>query len=192
MRITKTGTYAMTALAVALFIFLSWAFDSLERFSLDGPWFSQVNERGEVSWIDGVFWTYAFIAIIIAVGVYQISRLPDEGIVLNPERRTDTPGQINDPNWWRRLIGNAHLALLWLPLRFYIGRAWLGAGEHKVREDAWMETGAAVEGFWTRAVTPDEQGGPSRSTTGTRTSCSTCSTTTGRASSDRRSPAARC
>lgn len=159
MRITKTGTYAMTAIAVVLFIFLTWAFDSLERFSLAGPWFSQVNERGETAWIDGVFWTYAFTAIIIAVGLYQAARLPEDGITLFPERRTDTPGQINDPNWWRLLIGNAHLALLWLPLRFYIGRAWLGAGEHKVREDAWLETGAAVEGFWTRAVTPNEEGG---------------------------------
>jgi thiosulfate dehydrogenase (quinone) large subunit len=102
---------------------------------------------------------YAFIAVIIAAGVYQASRIPNEGIELRPERRTDTPGQINDPSWWRLLIGNAHLALLWLPLRFYIGRAWLGAGEHKVREDAWMDGGAAVEGYWTRAVTPNEETG---------------------------------
>jgi hypothetical protein len=58
MRITRTGTYVITAAAVALFVFLSLAFDSLTRFSLRGPWLSQVNERGETAFIDGVFWTY--------------------------------------------------------------------------------------------------------------------------------------
>lgn len=158
MRITKTGTYVMTAAAVALFVFLSWAFDSLERFSLSGPWFSQVSERGETAYIDGVFWTYAMIAVIVIAGVYQASRIPEQGVELRPERRTDTPGQVNDPSWWRLLIGNAHLALLWLPLRFYIGREWLSAGEHKIKNDAWTDGGAAVEGFWTRAATPNEEG----------------------------------
>lgn len=159
MRITRTGTYVMTAAAVALFVLLSWAFDSLERFSLSGPWFSQVNERGETAYVDGVFWTYAMIAVIVAAGLFQASRIPEEGIELRPARDAETPGQIQDPSLWRLLVGNAHLALLWLPLRFYIGREWLSAGEHKLRNDAWTDGGAAVEGFWTRAITPDAEGG---------------------------------
>jgi thiosulfate dehydrogenase (quinone) large subunit len=66
---------------------------------------------------------------------------------------------IQDPTWWRLLLGNAHMAILWLPLRFYIGRQWLVAGEDKVSEDAWMDGGTAIEGFWTRAVTPSPETG---------------------------------
>ena len=69
MRITKTGTYLMTGIAVAMFILLSMIFDTLTRFELDGPWFSQANERGETSFIDGVFWTYVFIALIVVAGL---------------------------------------------------------------------------------------------------------------------------
>ena len=45
MRITKTGTYVLTGIAVAMFVFLSLIFDTLTRFELSGPWFSQLNER---------------------------------------------------------------------------------------------------------------------------------------------------
>jgi thiosulfate dehydrogenase [quinone] large subunit len=156
----------MTAIAVALFVLLSWIFDDLERFSLSGPWFSQTNERGEVAFIDGVFWTYVFIGLIVAAGVYMASRTPEEGVELKLGRDTDTPGQIQDPGWWRLLVGNAHLALLWLPLRFYIGREWLSAGIHKVKEDAWMDGGAAIEGYWTGATTPNPETGAVRAAYG--------------------------
>jgi thiosulfate dehydrogenase [quinone] large subunit len=152
----------MTAVAVALFVALSWIFDDLERFSLSGPWFSQVNARGETAYVDGVFYTYLFIALIVAAGVWQASRLPEDGVELKLGRDTETPGQIQDPGWWRLLVGNAHLALLWLPLRFYIGREWLSAGEHKVKEDAWMKTGDAIEGYWVNATTPNPDTGAVR------------------------------
>lgn len=154
MRITKTGTYVMTAIAAAMFIFLNWAFAD-GMFSLDdtGTWFER-----EGAIIDGQLWTYVFLALIIAAGVVQAMRLPEGGVEIRLGTESETPGQIQDPSWWRLLIGNAHLAILWLPLRFYVGRAWLAAGEHKVREDAWMDGGAAVEGFWRGAATPNEEG----------------------------------
>jgi thiosulfate dehydrogenase [quinone] large subunit len=156
----------MTAIAVAMFVLLSWIFDDLERFSLSGPWFSQTNERGELAFIDGVFWTYVFIALIVAAGVWQASRIPEAGVEVRLGRDTDTPGQIQEPNWWRLLLGNAHLAILWLPLRFYIGREWLSAGIHKVKEDAWMDGGAAIEGYWTGAITPNPETGNVRAAYG--------------------------
>jgi thiosulfate dehydrogenase [quinone] large subunit len=156
----------MTGIAVVLFVLLSLIFDSLERFSLSGPWFSQTNERGELAFIDGVIWTYVFIALIVAAGVWQASRVPDEGVELRLGRDTDTPGQIHEPNWWRLLLGNAHLAILWLPLRFYIGREWLAAGIHKVKEDAWMDGGSAIEGYWTGAITPNPETGNVRAAYG--------------------------
>ena len=156
MRITKTGTYVMTGIAVAMFVLLTLIFDTLTRFELNGPWFSQANERGESSFIDGVFWTYLFMGLIVLAGVLQAQRTPDEGVDITLGRDTDTPGQIQDPSWWRLLLGNSYLAILWLPLRFYLGREWLSAGHHKLQSDAWMSGGEGLKGYWTGAL----QGGP--------------------------------
>ena len=70
-----------------------------------------------------------------------------------------TPGQVDDPVSWKLLLGNVYFALLWLPLRFFVGREWLSAGEHKVRDDAWG-TGASLQGYWERAVAVPEEGRP--------------------------------
>jgi thiosulfate dehydrogenase [quinone] large subunit len=156
----------MTGIAVALFVLLSLVFDTLTRFELDGPWFSQANERGESSFIDGVVWTYVFIALIVVAGVIQAMRLPDEGVDVSLRRDTDTPGQIQDPSWWRLLLGNSYLAILWLPLRFYLGREWLAAGHHKVQSDEWMDGGTALQGYWTGATTPNPETGNVRAAYG--------------------------
>jgi thiosulfate dehydrogenase [quinone] large subunit len=58
---------------------------------------------------------------------------------------TDAPFIIalfNSPKW----------AWLWLIVRVYAGYEWLEAGWHKVTNPAWMQTGAALQGFWTNIV----------------------------------------
>ena len=45
-------------------------------------------------------------------------------------------------------------------MRFFVGHEWLAAGEHKVRDDAWMKGGSALQGYWERAVAIPEQGRP--------------------------------
>ena len=39
-----------------------------------------------------------------------------------------------------------------MPVRFFVGQEWLAAGEHKVRDDAWMKGGTALQGYWQGAV----------------------------------------
>jgi thiosulfate dehydrogenase [quinone] large subunit len=148
----------MTGVAVALFVLLTLVFDTLTRFELSGPWFSQANERGEASFIDGVFFTYLFIGLIVAAGLIQAMRLPEGGISLSLGRDTETPGQIQDPSLWRLLLGNAYLSILWLPLRFYVGREWLSAGHHKLQSDAWMSGGEGLKGYWTGALAGGPEG----------------------------------
>lgn len=158
MRMTRTGTYILTAISAALFLFMTWAFaDGL--FSLDpgGLFIRTVN--GETAIADGTIWTYVLFALIILAGVYQARRMPEEGVELWPGVTSATPGQVQDPAWWRLLLGNQYLAIFWLPIRFFVGRAWLAAGEHKVRSDAWMDGGTALvsgnpeqPGFWERIV----------------------------------------
>jgi thiosulfate dehydrogenase [quinone] large subunit len=55
-------------------------------------------------------------------------------------------------------MGNVAFAVVWMPVRFFVGREWLVAGEHKLRDDAWMDGGTALQGYWTNAVTVSESG----------------------------------
>lgn len=58
----------------------------------------------------------------------------------------------HDPPIAQFLFGNTRMAIIWLLLRLYVGWAWLDAGWHKVTDPAWMVTGEAIRGYWTRAV----------------------------------------
>ena len=142
----------MTAVSAGLYLALTWIFaDGL--FSLNNLWNSD-----EVS--SSPLFTYVMLAVIILAGVRVAQALPavaaaDETVVKS------TPEQMEDPAIWRKLLGNIHWALIWLPVRFFVGREWLSAGEHKVRDDAWMDGGVALQGYWERIVVIPEQGRPS-------------------------------
>ena len=71
-----------------------------------------------------------------------------------------TPGQVQDPIRWQLLVGNVFFALVWLPVRFFVGREWLSAGWHKVVDPAWTSDGTALQSYWQRAVAIPEQGRP--------------------------------
>src|SRR5215208_1425579 len=59
---------------------------------------------------------------------------------------------ITDPPIAQYLFANTRVAWLWLPLRLYLGYAWISAGWAKIQNPAWMETGQALRGFWENAV----------------------------------------
>jgi thiosulfate dehydrogenase [quinone] large subunit len=150
---TRQKTYILTAISAGIFLLLCWAFaDGL--FALDSLWHSDAIAESTI-------WTYVLLALIVATGVYQARQLPESGIEIKPtsEAALSTPGQVDDPVWWKLLLGNVYFALLWLPLRFFVGREWLAAGEHKVRDEAWG-SGESLAGYWTNAVAVPEQGRP--------------------------------
>ena len=149
---TRRGSYILTAIAAGVFVFLNWAFaDGL--FSLDDLWVSE-------AYSDSTIFTYLMLAVIVIVGVYQAETRPDDQTLERPKAQLESAGQTDDPTIWKLLIGNVYLALIWLPIRFFIGREWLAAGEHKLRDDAWMDGGTAVQGYWERVVTIPDQGRP--------------------------------
>ena len=160
--ITRTSTYVLTAISAVLFVLLCWVFaDGL--FKIDGDvLFSQKEADGITVVSEGTIWTYVLLALIVAAGIYQARQLPAEGVVTELAEEPATPGQTQDPKLWRLLMGNVYWALFWLPLRFFVGREWLAAGEHKVRDDAWMDDGVALVapgeamGFWERVVAVPE------------------------------------
>lgn len=165
---TRTKTYALTAIAAIGYVLLVWFFTgkgmSWDQFKLDGtnPIFYQYDDPAEPDGIKlysaGTIWTYVLLALIVGAGLYQARRLPDEGVAIAPGDENTTHGQVDDPQGWKLLMGNTYFALLWLPLRFYIGMAWLAAGEHKVKDDAWL-AGDGMKGYWTGAVGTAEQPG---------------------------------
>jgi thiosulfate dehydrogenase [quinone] large subunit len=149
---TRNRTYALTAASAALYIALCWLFAD-GMFKLSGSVFSRTNEKDGIKVIaDGTIWTYLFLALIVAAGIYQARRLPAAGVATTPPTDDTTPGQVDDPLSWKLLMGNTFWAIIWLPLRFFVGRDWLAAGEHKVRSDAWMSGGTALKGFWLSAL----------------------------------------
>ena len=67
---------------------------------------------------------------------------------------------IGDPPIAQFLFSNTQAAWLWLVARLWLGWMWLEAGEPKVTDPAWMETGAALKGFWERALAVSPAGRP--------------------------------
>lgn len=67
---------------------------------------------------------------------------------------------ITDPPIAKTLFNNAYAALLWLPLRIWLGYQWVEASLHKLGNPAWVAGGTALQGFWTSAVAIPESGRP--------------------------------
>src|SRR5262249_35987825 len=149
---TRNRTYLLTAASAALYIALCTIFAD-GMFALSDNVFSKTNAKDGIKVIaDGTIWTYVFLALIVAAGIYQARRLPADGVETKPATDVTTPGQVDDPRSWKLLMGNTFWAIIWLPVRFFVGRDWLAAGEHKVRSDAWMNGGTALKGFWLSAL----------------------------------------
>jgi thiosulfate dehydrogenase [quinone] large subunit len=148
---TRERTWALTAISVILFILLCWIFDD----GLLAPplW------NGE-NWISSPLLTYLLIAIIIVCGWSQARGIPENGLEFRLERIPSTVGLINDPIGWRLLMGSIYYALIWLPMRFYLGRDWISHGAEKVVDPAWMNDGEALRAFWEEAIVVPEQGRP--------------------------------
>jgi thiosulfate dehydrogenase [quinone] large subunit len=148
---TRNRTYALTAASAALYAALCWVF-------ADGMFTGTRWDSRE--WSVSYLWTYLFLAAIVGAGVLQARRLPAGGVAVAPDPATQTAGQVDDPAGWKLLLGNTFFAIAWMPVRFFVGQEWLTAGEHKVRDDAWMDGGSALKGYFERAVAVPEGGRP--------------------------------
>jgi len=82
-------------------------------------------------------------------------------VVLYLDARKDPESdqvEIEGPGFTRFLFGNSRAGLFWLPIRLFLGFAWLEAGWHKFTGTGWMDGGTALQGFWTNAVAVPEEG----------------------------------
>ncbi len=69
------------------------------------------------------------------------------------EDRARTNVQFIDPPFIQSIFGNTSWAWLWLIVRLYVAYNWIDASLEKLGSPAWMQTGTALKGFWTNAVT---------------------------------------
>lgn len=143
---TRTRAFVLTGIAAALYVGLGIVF--ADDYFI-GTFFNSD------AWADSTALSWLLLAAIVACGVYEANRLSASGVVIAADTETGA-GQVSDPAGWKLLLGNTYLAVLWMPLRFFVGHEWLGAGEHKIRDDAWMSGGSALKGYWERAVTIPE------------------------------------
>src|SRR6185437_14638242 len=76
-------------------------------------------------------------------------------IALYLERR-DAPEsdavEIEGPRFARFLFNNSRAGLVWLPIRLFVGFAWLEAGWHKFQDPAWTSGGSALLKYWQSAA----------------------------------------
>jgi thiosulfate dehydrogenase [quinone] large subunit len=96
--------------------------------------------------------------VTIAFWVASIALL----VVLYLEARRDPEAaevEIEGPRFARFLFNNSRAGLFWLPIRLFVGFAWLEAGYHKLSGDGWInDGGSALAGYWTNAVKIPESG----------------------------------
>lgn len=134
---------AIIAAAIILYIEAPW-----ETFGLAG-----LEPSKDVSTIlAAIFWV---LAIVIAITLFQDRKQPGAQVV-----------EVEGPAFTRYLFSNTRAGLLWLPIRIFLGFAWLEAGLHKLFPvdkaigAGWLDGGASLKGYWTSAVAIPETGSP--------------------------------
>jgi thiosulfate dehydrogenase (quinone) large subunit len=95
--------------------------------------------RTIVTW---VFWI-SFIALTVVL--FMNRNVPEAREV-----------EVEGPGFARFLFNNSAAGLFWLPIRLFVGVAWLSSGLTKLGNPAWTEGGVALRGFWMNAVAVPE------------------------------------
>ncbi len=113
---------------------------------LFNPWI--VIEEGSAARIVMTvgFWA-TFIALLVAL--FEDRRDAEAGEV-----------EIEGPRFARFLFNNSRAGLFWLPIRLFLGFAWVEAGWHKATGGGWLDGGSALAGYWQGAVAIPEKGRP--------------------------------
>ena len=115
-------------------------------FLLFNPWLVIEEDTALRQILTVGFWI-AFIVLLIAL--FEDRKNPDSEDV-----------EIEGPAFARFLFSNSRAGLFWLPIRLFVGFAWLEAGWHKFTDPEWTQGGAALRAYWERAAAIPEQGRP--------------------------------
>lgn len=86
-----------------------------------------------------LFWA----AFVVLLALLFVERKNPEGEV-----------EVEPPRFVRFLFGHSSAGLFWLPIRLFVGMAWLSAGINKLTQEGggWLDGGASLAAYWERAV----------------------------------------
>lgn len=114
---------------------------------LFNPWV--VIDEGPIRVVLTVAFWISFIILLIALFDDRNEPAADEM-------------EIDGPRFVRFLFHNTRAGLFWLPIRLFVGFAWIEAGWHKFSDPtgAWLQGGSALRKFWEAAVAMPEGGRP--------------------------------
>jgi len=96
-----------------------------------------------------VVWAFWLSFILLLVALFQTRNAPGAQDV-----------QVEGPGFARFLFNNSAAGLFWLPIRVFVGVAWLQSGIGKLNSPGWTQGGDALRGYWENAATIPEQGRP--------------------------------
>jgi thiosulfate dehydrogenase [quinone] large subunit len=113
-------------------------------FLLVNPW---LLLEGALRLVVTVAFWIAFIVLLVAL--FEDRKAPESQEV-----------EIEGPAFTRFLFHNSRAGLFWLPIRLFVGFAWLDAGLHKLTDPEWTQGGAALRAYWERAAAIPEGGRP--------------------------------
>ncbi|NJD27577.1 MAG: DoxX family membrane protein [Chloroflexi bacterium] len=118
---------------------------------LANPWLRPPDSIAPI--LSVVFW---ILAILVIVGLFQDRHNPGAEVV-----------EVEGPAFTRYLFNNTRAGLFWLPIRLFVGFAWLSSGlgkllpEGKPMGAGWLDGGSALLAYWERAVAiPDAPARP--------------------------------
>jgi thiosulfate dehydrogenase (quinone) large subunit len=140
---------AVVATVSLVILYLGSLFASLGITGLADTWDDLLGSQlagFSLEWL--LQWVFWLSAIALAVVLLASRNEPGAHEV-----------EIEGPAFARFLLSNSRAGLLWLPIRIFLGFAWLDAGLHKIVDPAWRE-GTALTAFWTRIVEIPEEGRP--------------------------------
>ncbi|MCA9834647.1 MAG: hypothetical protein KC435_11920 [Thermomicrobiales bacterium] len=138
MIINKSRIYTFTVVAFLLYLFLEFMVDDAP---FGGPFFGDNFAKT----LDGSWIRWICLIAIPVLGFWQASQIGDREIDITPHSIDSTPGQVDDPAFWKALTGNTWLAVLWLPLRFVLAIHWLQGGWHKIFDAGWAQSGTVTK-----------------------------------------------
>lgn len=108
---TRTNTLILTAVTAALYAWMGVAF-------ADNYFTATLFNGG--AWADSSALSWLLLILIVAAGVFEATKIPAGGVTIDAAADTGG-GRVSDPRLWRPLLGKTYLAVLWMPLSFFVG-----------------------------------------------------------------------
>ncbi len=111
---------------------------------LVNPWFE----------VDGTLRSLVTIAFwVLAIALVVV-------LYLSREETGKYDVSITGPAFTQFLFHDSRAGLIWLPIRIFVGFAFLEAGLHKFTGTGWLDGGSSLAAYWGRAATIPETGSP--------------------------------